>query len=267
MTQADTERTLTEFFEQFPTISGMLQAILADEPLLVMEFRPSGTTLALDFSADPVRVTVNPAGTRGTVTMSATADVMRDLMLGTQAAAELLGDRQLMLRGGMYGMTKMLPLLQLSPPLFCDHLVTRVENDEEGEGGVRRKLTARGRRFAASVTERPWCAMAFIAGLGLGRLERSELQRALAAMARGMERTSPLLVEKKPPVRHTSAPHALDPPPVSRRRTTLLRMVDRSMFAVGVAAGVTRYKARIPIRPMRILGRMSDGIVRARETA
>lgn len=266
MVQAEPERLVTEFFQQFPSISWMLKAILVDEPLLVMEFQPSGTTLALDFSADPVQVSLDPVGVHATVTMVASAGTFRDLVLGTQAAAELLGDRQLLLKGGMYSMTKMMPMLRLSAPLFADYLITLEQTSRAGEPGLRRRLSGGSRRLAAGLSERPWRVAAFAAGLGLGQLERDELLEALAAMAGGLERMSPLLVEKKPPLpRAAPRHHPLSTSPPSRRRTAALKVVGGSMFAVGVAVGVTRYKMRVPIRPMRILGRMSDGIQRSRE--
>lgn len=190
----------SSFFERLDSMSPWVRLLLGQGPLSVaLDIRAEPVCrILIDATSDRVRITKMTTATPTALRVAADASVWVDVLSGRVAPGEAYGRRELLLRGSASDLARLIPLLELAPPLFRDHLSARIPSSQEAP------VMTTNRRSVASLLDKPRSALgrlastglhraAFWTGYSLGRLRRGGLDRAalmelLTSAAQGWER-------------------------------------------------------------------------------
>lgn len=182
---------LESFVKRLERLDAVLRIITRDAPLsVIFTFRGEPERRALlDLSRRPCRVTTGDEARGGHVKVAVSARVMHRVFLGGLTAAEALGRRELLLRGSAYHISRFVPLFDLAPPLYRDHL----RDHRRSAGSEEETMNDRD-------LERPWerhlvegiNVAAYGLGYGLGLLryrwiQRIDLFEVLESISRGLD--------------------------------------------------------------------------------
>jgi hypothetical protein len=194
---AEASATLGAFLHRLADVEPVLRRLTGGEPMLVLlTIEEPDLELMLDFASRPIRVLDSIASGRGAMSrigIVTTADVMHKLLLGQMLAARALDERRLLLRGSMALVARFLPLLDLTPTLYADHL-RRIGRADliAPRGAVHPGAYARNLEFADkgvdAMARRVWTAWVGRSFVRLGQRlridERPRLSRATRAALR-----------------------------------------------------------------------------------
>jgi len=115
---------LSSFFERLEPLEGIVRVFMSQARMSVL-FTFRGTPekkVLLDFSKSPARVIVDDRATTGTVYFTIKGGIMHDIFLERIKPGVALGQREMLLRGPVMQLSKVIPLFDLAPMLYREHL-------------------------------------------------------------------------------------------------------------------------------------------------
>ena len=150
---------LASFFKRLEAIGAVVRGALSDAPISAeMVFRgPSEQKVCLDLTTLPLRVFLNDSAHRGRVSVAVDADVMHEVLLGRLHGAIAVGRRQMLLRGSISDLAQLIPLFDISPALYREHLADLGVDGLGRRTGptVKEELIMQSEAREDSVLERP----------------------------------------------------------------------------------------------------------------
>ena len=202
---------LASFFERLETIGAVLGAALSNARVSAeMVFRgPSEQKVHLDVSGSRVRVLVDDNAHKGHTSLAVDSDVMHEVLLGRLHGAIAVGRRQMLLRGSISDLAHLIPLFDISPALYREHLADLGVDGLGRRTGptVTKELIMQSEAREESVLERPLSGVerilfaglnhsAYLLGYLMGAIryrlfENLSLFDLLAAMSRGLDAATP----------------------------------------------------------------------------
>jgi len=127
MTDPDNRAAATaiaSLLRRLETMEPVVRAVLSDTPmsvLITLRGRPERRVF-LDFTKRPASIVVDGEARMGDVHVIVEGAVMHEVLLGRMPAGVALGRRELLLRGSAYHLSRLIPLFDISPVLYREHL-------------------------------------------------------------------------------------------------------------------------------------------------
>ncbi len=115
---------LSSFFRRLEPLEGIVRVFMSQARMSAL-FTFRGTTdskVLLDFSKSPAVVAVDNGARSGDVYITINGGVMHDILLERLKPGVALGRREMLLRGTVMDLSKVLPLFGISPMLYREHL-------------------------------------------------------------------------------------------------------------------------------------------------
>jgi len=115
---------LSSFFRRLEPLEGIVRVFMSQARMSAL-FTFRGTTdskVLLDFSKSPAVVAVDNGARSGDVYITINGGVMHDIFLERLKPGVALGRREMLLRGTVMDLSKVLPLFAISPMLYREHL-------------------------------------------------------------------------------------------------------------------------------------------------
>jgi hypothetical protein len=115
---------LSSFFERLEPLEEIVRVFMSQARMSVL-FTFRGTPekkVLLDFSKSPARVVVDNGAKTGTVYVTINGGIMHDIFLERMRPGVALGQREMLLRGPVMELSKVLPLFDIAPMLYREHL-------------------------------------------------------------------------------------------------------------------------------------------------
>ena len=265
--------TILSFLARLRSLGGLLLA-LAGRPLqLVIELRQEGRKVLLDLSEKGVKVVEGGTSLDAPAGMAATKEDLHQVLLGRMSITDGMETRRLLLRGGLYHHMAFVPVLDVAPALYEEHLLlAAAAEDTRGEGGEGRVSTPEPGGSPGLLT-RLLGVFAYLGGRVVGRLPRSLLIAAFRAMARGLSKFSTFeFPEREEPLveARSTAPalvNPLDPPPPGALAAAGGWLVRGGLFLAGFWVGLLTRRLGLRLDLFRLLERMAAGVGRCRVPA
>jgi hypothetical protein len=133
-TPATTE-VLASFFKRLEGLEEIVRIVRSHSRMSAL-FTFRGTPekkVLMDFSKSPAQVTVDNGVTAGTVYATIEGDIMHEIFLDWKKAGVAVGRRELLLKGPVISFSKIIPLFDIAPVLYREHL------DDIGYAGFARQ--------------------------------------------------------------------------------------------------------------------------------
>ena len=115
---------LASFFGRLEAMETILRIIVSESrirALLTFRGDPERKVL-LDFSSRPARVVLDDPTRDADISVTIRGELMHDILSGRMSAGQALGQRELLLRGSASHLARLIPLFDLAPVLYREHL-------------------------------------------------------------------------------------------------------------------------------------------------
>jgi hypothetical protein len=115
---------LSSFFRRLEPLEEIVRVFMSQARMSAL-FTFRGTTdskVLLDFSKSPAVVAVNNGARSGDVSITINGGIMHDIFLERMKPGVALGRREMLLRGPVSDLSKILPLFGIAPMLYREHL-------------------------------------------------------------------------------------------------------------------------------------------------
>jgi hypothetical protein len=115
---------LSSFFRRLEPLEEIVRVFMSQARMSAL-FTFRGTTdskVLLDFSKSPAVVAVDNGARSGDVSITINGGVMHDIFLERMKPGVALGRREMLLRGPVSDLSKILPLFGIAPMLYREHL-------------------------------------------------------------------------------------------------------------------------------------------------
>lgn len=122
-TPATTE-VLASFLKRLEGLEEIVRIIMSHSRMSALfTFRgvPEKKVL-MDFSKSPAQVSIDNGVTAGTVNATIEGEIMHEIFLDWKKAGVAVGRRELLLKGPVFGFSKIIPLFDIAPVLYREHL-------------------------------------------------------------------------------------------------------------------------------------------------
>jgi hypothetical protein len=122
-TPATTE-VLASFFKRLEGLEEIVRIVMSHYRMSAL-FTFRGTPekkVLLDFSKSPAKVSVDNGATAGTVYAKIDGDIMHEVFLDRKKPGVAVGRRELLLKGPVLAFSKIIPLFDIAPVLYREHL-------------------------------------------------------------------------------------------------------------------------------------------------
>jgi hypothetical protein len=116
--------TVASLLGRLETMDAVVRAVLSDTPMtavITLRGLPE-KRVYLDYSKRPGSIVMDGEARQADVHVTAQGRVMHAVLLGRLPAGVALGRRELLLRGSAYHLSKLIPLFDISPVLYLEHL-------------------------------------------------------------------------------------------------------------------------------------------------
>ncbi len=203
---------LAEFFQRLGPLEPLVRIALGEAPVSVdLTFRGKPETrILLDYTRVPGRIVAGPSQP-GRIRVTIDAEVMHRILMGELHPGEAFGQRHLLLRGSAADLARVIPLFDLAPLIYREHLsaqalassdrgssrtsaseVIMAEDDRKSTLSVMRRLAPGSERAAATLLRRA----AYGLGYGMAALRQRlwrklNLLELLTAMSQGVAAATP----------------------------------------------------------------------------
>ena len=127
MTPSATPETtviLASFFKRLEGLEEIVRIVMSHHRMSAL-FTFRGTPekkVLMDFSKSPARVSIDNGAASGTVYATIRGDVMHEVFLDRMKPGVAVGRRELLLRGRVMDFSKIIPLFDVAPVLYREHL-------------------------------------------------------------------------------------------------------------------------------------------------
>jgi hypothetical protein len=210
--EVPTSVMVASFLKRLEAIEAIVRVVLSDARVSAF-YRLRGhvqRTVLMDFAGSPARVTVNGQNETAHIYVTIDAGIMHDILVGRVKPGVAVGRREMLLRGSAIDLAKFIPLFDLAPVLYSEHLadighngfirgsgdaplreVVMTGQAVEGKA-INRRQSSRLERAIFGMTKGVAYAMGYVVGFMRYRLfENMSLFEALEAMSRGIEAAKP----------------------------------------------------------------------------
>jgi hypothetical protein len=120
----ETNVILASFFKRLESLEEIVRNVMSHQRMSALfTFRGMHEKKVLmDFSQSPARVTFDEDAASGTVYATADGRIMHEIFLNRLKPGAAVGRRQLLLKGDVYAFSKVIPLFDIAPVLYREHL-------------------------------------------------------------------------------------------------------------------------------------------------
>lgn len=217
----ETTEILASFFKRLEGLEAIVRVVMSQHRMSAL-FTFRGTPekkVLMDFSRSPARVSIDNGATAGGVYATIRGDVMHEVFLDAMKPGVALARRELLLRGRVMDFAKIIPLFDIAPVLYREHLsdigygaharqagraLSREElmNGQAFKGDPIPLVRMSGfEKFATHVINGIAYGMGYAVGFLRYRLFRKlSLFGVLTQMSRGLEAATPHEVKAPPEV-------------------------------------------------------------------
>lgn len=122
-TPATTE-VLASFLKRLEGLEEIVRIVMSHSRMSAL-FTFRGTPekkVLMDFSKSPAQVSIDNGVTAGTVYATIDGDIMHEVFLDWKKAGVAVGRRELLLKGPVISFSKIIPLFDIAPVLYREHL-------------------------------------------------------------------------------------------------------------------------------------------------
>ena len=115
---------LASFFKRLESLEEIVRIVMSHHRMSAL-FTFRGTPekkVLLDFSKSPARVSIDNGAKAGTVYATIDADIMHEVLLDRKKPGVAVGRRELLLKGPVMEFSKIIPLFDVAPVLYREHL-------------------------------------------------------------------------------------------------------------------------------------------------
>jgi hypothetical protein len=115
---------LSSFFMRLESLEEIVRIVMSHYRMSAL-FTFRGTPekkVLMDFTKSPARVSVDNGVTAGTVYATIDGDIMHEVFLDLKKPGVAVGRRELLLKGPVIGFSKIIPLFDIAPVLYREHL-------------------------------------------------------------------------------------------------------------------------------------------------
>lgn len=208
----ETNAILASFVKRLEPLEGIVRTIMSHHPMSVLfTFRGMHEQkVLLDFSRTPAAVTFDADPGAGTVAATVDGRVMHEIFLARIKPGVAVGRRELLLKGNVWAFSKVIPLFDIAPVLYREHLADigypgfqrptgdgpaeerEMSNQLLKQEGVPLVRLSGGEKFAAAVINGLAYAAGYVMGVVRYRLfTKLSLFGVLNAMSRGLTAATP----------------------------------------------------------------------------
>jgi hypothetical protein len=119
-----TTEVLASFFKRLEGLEEIVRIVMSHyrmSALFTFRGEPEKKVL-MDFSKSPAQVSVDNGATAGTVYATIDGDIMHEVFLDRKKPGVAVGRRELLLKGPVMAFSKIIPLFDIAPVLYREHL-------------------------------------------------------------------------------------------------------------------------------------------------
>lgn len=120
----ETTEILASFFKRLEGMEEIVRIVMSHcrmSALFTFRGTPEKKVL-MDFSRSPARVSIDNGAKSGTVCATIQGDIMHEVLLDRKKPGVAVGRRELLLRGPVMEFSKIIPLFEVAPMLYREHL-------------------------------------------------------------------------------------------------------------------------------------------------
>ncbi len=131
----ETTEILASFLKRLEGLEEIVRIVMSHYPMSVL-FTFRGTPekkVLMDFSKSPARVSVDNGASGANVSAAIQGDIMHDVFLDRKKPGVAVARRELLLKGPVMDFAKIIPLFDIAPVLYREHL------SDIGYGGFARQ--------------------------------------------------------------------------------------------------------------------------------
>jgi len=119
-----TTEVLASFFKRLEGLEEIVRIVMSHyrmSALFTFRGEPEKKVL-MDFSKSPAQVSIDNGATAGTVYATIVGDIMHEVLLDWKKPGVAVGRRELLLKGPVMAFSKIIPLFDIAPVLYREHL-------------------------------------------------------------------------------------------------------------------------------------------------
>ncbi|MBT3220703.1 MAG: hypothetical protein HN348_16575 [Proteobacteria bacterium] len=182
---------IVDFFEHLQGMDPIIRAVAPTQTVQVLfTLRGDGVarTIRLDLTKNPFDVIVDGQDRMAEVMVIMSSEVMHAILTRKMTAGEAYGQRELLLRGSIADLVRVLPLIDFAPEMYIDHMQFR-ENKMARFKDSETSLESRRRdRVLETIVESAAWGMGFAVGRFRRRFPRGPtVLEILMAMSDGLQ--------------------------------------------------------------------------------
>ncbi len=120
----ETTEILASFFKRLEGLEEIVRIVMSHHRMSAL-FTFRGTPekkVLMDFSKSPARVSIDNGAKSGTVYAAIDGDIMHEIFLDRKKPGVAVGRRELLLKGPVMEFSKIIPLFDIAPVLYREHL-------------------------------------------------------------------------------------------------------------------------------------------------
>ena len=120
----ETTEILASFFKRLGGLEEIVRIVMSRYPTSVL-FTFRGTTekkVLMDFGKSPARVSIDNGAAGGNVSATIEGDIMHEVFLDRKKPGVAVARRELLLKGPVMDFAKIIPLFDIAPVLYREHL-------------------------------------------------------------------------------------------------------------------------------------------------
>jgi hypothetical protein len=159
---------IVDFFERLQGMDPIIRAVAPTQTVQVL-FTLRGDdatrTIRLDLTKNPFGVIVDGQDRMAEVMVTMSSEVMHAILTRKMTAGEAYGQRELLLRGSIADLVRVLPLIDFAPEMYIDHMEFRMERFKDSE--TRLESRRRDRVLQTIIESAAWGT-----GFAVGRFRR-----------------------------------------------------------------------------------------------
>jgi len=120
----ETNAILASFVKRLAPLEGIVRAVMSHHPMSVLfTFRGMREQkVLLDLTRSPARVALGADAGPGTVSATVDGRIMHEIFLDRVKPGVAVGRRELLLKGSVWAFGKVIPLFDIAPVLYREHL-------------------------------------------------------------------------------------------------------------------------------------------------
>ena len=181
---------VVDFFERLSGMDPVIRAVAPTQSVQVL-FTIRGEqnrTIRLDLTRNPIDIIVDGQDRTAEVMVTMSSTVMHAILTREMTAGEAYGQRELLLRGSIADLVRVLPLIDFAPEMYIDHMQFTEHKMERFQDTAQTSMDSRRRdRVLQTIVESGAWGMGFAVGRFRQRFPRGPtVLEILMAMSDGL---------------------------------------------------------------------------------